>query len=95
MLYFGLAMVGAEGPPLGGRLKPRTARPRKAGEAPKQHRTETKINQAKNKDKKLHTCIFTTFYLFMLNNSSHKDLAVLSQLNRLACTGPFWLSSSA
>ena len=30
-MFFGLAMVGAAGPPLGGRLKPRTARPPKGG----------------------------------------------------------------
>ena len=30
----GLAMVGAEGPPLGGRLKPRTARPPRSGGRP-------------------------------------------------------------
>ena len=33
-LNFGLAMVGAEGPPLGGRLKPRTARPPRSGGRP-------------------------------------------------------------
>ena len=46
----GLAMVGAEGPPLGGRLKPRTARPPRSGGRPQ-------------KTKKLQTTCFSCFGL--------------------------------
>ena len=47
--FFGLAMVGAEGPPLGGRLKPRTARPPKGGGPQKNVKTSLKPLETKPK----------------------------------------------